>query len=70
MNADLLSEMILQDMVNDVAHDLHGNNQDKVATNEARVMMDAPDLETVMQRLQQMEVSNETAVNDAANGGQ
>ena len=56
VNADLLSEMILDDLVNDVARDLGDARDDRVATNTALAMTDAPDLETVLQRLQQMEV--------------
>ena len=56
VNADLLSEMILDDLVNDVARDLDDARDDRVATNTALAMTDAPDLETVLQRLQQMEV--------------
>ena len=56
VNADLLSEMILKELVDDVSSDLQRMGSDREAVHEAQRLRDLPDLETVMQRLDDMEV--------------
>ena len=56
LNADILSEMIVDDLTQEVAQDLSRLALDEDVEQEARLMKEAPSLERIMQRLHEMEV--------------
>ena len=57
LNADLLAEMMLKDLVSEAALDIQGMQDDRQYANDAMAMQDGPSLETMLQKLQLMEVS-------------
>ena len=57
LNADILSEMIVDDLTQEVAQDLSRLALDEDVEQEARLMQEAPSLERIIQRLHEMEVS-------------
>ncbi len=56
-NADVLADMILHDVLNETVEDLSRLEEDLDITQEAIAMQDAPSLETMLQKLKDMEVS-------------
>ena len=56
LNADILSEMIVDDLTQEVAQDLSRLALDEDVEQEARLMQEAPSLERIIQRLHEMEV--------------
>ena len=56
LNADILSEMIVDDLTQEVAQDLSRLALDEDVEQEAKLMKEAPSLERVIQRLHEMEV--------------
>ncbi len=56
LNADLLAEMIMEDLTQEVAEDLGKTLDENEAAEEATRMQQAPSLETIIQRLEEMEV--------------
>ena len=56
LNADILSEMIVDDLTQEVAQDLSRLALDEGVEQEARLMQEAPSLERIIQRLHEMEV--------------
>lgn len=57
MNVDVLSDMILHDLLCDTVDELQSHEQQEADYSEAVTMQDAPSLETMYQRLAQMEAS-------------
>ena len=56
LNTDILSEIIVEDLVQEVAEDLGNLALDEDVEQEARRMQQVPSLETILQRLHEMEV--------------
>ena len=66
MNADLLADMIMKDMVEDAALEIQGVQDDRKFSNDAMAMQDAPSLETMVQKLELMEVINQSCHHNQA----
>ena len=56
LNADLVADALLEEAVVDMARSLQDMQEEEEAHDEALAMQDAPSLETMLQRLQHMEV--------------
>ena len=52
-----VTDEIIGDLMADMANELHGRREENKAAYQAAVLRDAPDVETILQRLHQMEVS-------------
>ena len=56
MNADILTEMIMEELMQEAARDMSILSGDVSAEDESILMQSAPDLENIIHRLQEMEV--------------
>ena len=56
-SADLLSEALLEDLLEDTARSLQVVRTDRQAEEQALALLQAPTLETMLQRMEEMEVS-------------
>ena len=58
MNGEVLSDMILHDLLRDTAEEMESLEDEQSAKKEAATMHHNPTLENMYQRLEQMEASN------------
>ena len=56
MNADILTEMIMEELMQEAARDMSILSGDVSVEDESILMQSAPDLENIIHRLQEMEV--------------
>lgn len=56
LNSEMVSDMILNDLVLDTAEELQSLEDDEMVTRQATRMQHNPTLENMYQRLEQMEV--------------
>lgn len=55
-SADVLSEAILEELLEDTARSLQAVRVDRQAEEQAKALLQAPTLETMLQRMEEMEV--------------
>lgn len=61
-SADVLSEAILEELLEDTARTLQAVRTDRQAEEQARALLQAPTLETMLQRMEEMEVRKAATV--------
>lgn len=57
MNISNVSETLVNGLVSDVSRELHQHRIENIADRQSAFLRDAPSVDTLLQRLQEMEVS-------------